>query len=210
MTEESRRHAIEEVEPSFRRSGFCKDVAYEFLKKDGAVLDVLLSAYSEKSAEGGGARSLAAMVDVTERRKAQRLQAALNEISEAAHSAAGLSEMLGRIHGIIGKLLPARNFFVALYDEASATVSFPYFVDEHDCTPSPRKLGEGGLTEEVLRTGEALLAHAASPARARRASPFSAPIPSTGSAFPSRRKEGPSACWRCRATPAPSATTRAT
>ena len=157
MTEDSRRLAIEEVEPSFRQTGFCKDVAYEFVKKDGAILHVLLSAYSERGADGGNPRSLAAMVDVTERRKAQRLQAALNEISEAAHSAADLAEMLRRIHGIIGGLLPARNFFVALYDEASATVSFPYFVDEHDPTPAPRKLGGGGLTEEVLRTGESLL-----------------------------------------------------
>ncbi|MBL0141280.1 MAG: EAL domain-containing protein [Betaproteobacteria bacterium] len=157
MTQESRRHAQEEVLPAFRRTGFCKDVALRLVKKDGAVLDVLVTAYSERDDDGVVIRSLAAMVDVTERGKAQQLQAALHGISDAAHSASDLQEVLLRIHGIIGELLPARNFFVALYDEASRFVSFPYFIDEHDSVPAPRMLGEGGLTEEVLRTGEALL-----------------------------------------------------
>jgi diguanylate cyclase (GGDEF)-like protein/PAS domain S-box-containing protein len=157
MTQESRLQAVREVLPAYRQAGFCRDASFRFMKRDGGLLDVLFSAYSEKSGSGGVVRSLAAMVDVTERRKAQRLQVALHEISDTAHSSADLPDMLRRIHAIIGELLPARNFFVALYDEASRSVSFPCFIDEHDPVPAPRKLGEGGLTEEVLRTGEALL-----------------------------------------------------
>jgi len=95
--------------------------------------------------------------DVTDRRRAEEMQNALYEISEAAHAAADLPALFRRIHEIIGKLLPARNFFVALYDEVADVVSFPYFIDEHDPVPAPRQLGAGGLTEVVLRTGEALL-----------------------------------------------------
>ena len=51
----------------------------------------------------------------------------------------------------------ARNFYIALYDSDSELLSFPYFVDEQDPTPAPKKLGRG-LTEYVLRTGEPLLA----------------------------------------------------
>jgi hypothetical protein len=36
-------------------------------------------------------------------------------------------------------------------------LTFPYFVDEYDHPPGPRVLRKG-LTEYVLRTGEALLA----------------------------------------------------
>jgi diguanylate cyclase (GGDEF)-like protein/PAS domain S-box-containing protein len=157
MTQESRRHAVDEVMPAFRQAGFCRDASFQLVKKGDGLLDVLFSAYSERSESGGIVRSLAAMVDVTERRRAQRLQVALHEISDTAHSATDTADMLRRIHAIIGELLPAKNFFVALYDEASRTVRFPYFIDEHDPVPAPRKLGEGGLTEEVLRTGEALL-----------------------------------------------------
>jgi diguanylate cyclase (GGDEF)-like protein/PAS domain S-box-containing protein len=86
------------------------------------------------------------------------LQAALFKISEAAHSAPDLDGLFRSIHGVVGELIPANNFYVALYDEGSDLVSFPYFVDEHDPPPAPRLLKDGrGLTDAVLRTGEPLL-----------------------------------------------------
>jgi two-component system cell cycle sensor histidine kinase/response regulator CckA len=51
----------------------------------------------------------------------------------------------------------ARNFYIALYDPQAQLLSFPYFVDEEDPTPTPKPLGRG-LTEYVLRSGEPLLA----------------------------------------------------
>ena len=90
-------------------------------------------------------------------KQAENLQRALHRISEASRAAHDLPSLLQRIHQIIAELMPARNFFVALYDEASHEVSFPYFVDEHDAVPLPRKMGDGGLTEIVLKTGEPLL-----------------------------------------------------
>src|SRR5260370_42251904 len=51
----------------------------------------------------------------------------------------------------------ARNFYIAILDPETQLLSFPYFVDAEDAAPAPRKLGRG-LTEYVLRTGEALLA----------------------------------------------------
>ncbi len=157
MTEASRRHAAAEVLPAYRRTGFCADASLQLVKRDGSLLDVLFSAHSEKNEAGFVVRSLGAMVDVTEQRKAQRLRGALREISDAAHSAEDLPDMLRRIHAVIGQLLPAKNLFVALYDQEHQSLSFPYFIDEYDPPPAPRKLGAGGLTEEVLLTGEALL-----------------------------------------------------
>ncbi len=61
------------------------------------------------------------------------------------------------IHGIISSLLYARNFYIALTDPAGRMLSFPYFLDEFDAPPPPKKLGRG-LTEYVLRTGQPLLA----------------------------------------------------
>ncbi len=42
-------------------------------------------------------------------------------------------------------------------DASTQILSFPYFVDEVDLQPPPKKLGKG-LTDNVLRTGEPLLA----------------------------------------------------
>jgi diguanylate cyclase (GGDEF)-like protein/PAS domain S-box-containing protein len=86
------------------------------------------------------------------------LQAALFKISEAAHSAPDLVGLFRRIHEVVGELIPATNFYVALYEPGNDTISFPYYVDAHDAPPEPRLLRDGrGLTDYVLRTGEPLL-----------------------------------------------------
>jgi diguanylate cyclase (GGDEF)-like protein/PAS domain S-box-containing protein len=95
--------------------------------------------------------------DITGRKRDERRQAALYDISEAAQAAATLPELFRRIHAIIGELLPATNFFVALYDEARDELSFPYYVDEYDSAPATRKLDDGTLAGRVVRLGHALL-----------------------------------------------------
>jgi diguanylate cyclase (GGDEF)-like protein/PAS domain S-box-containing protein len=95
--------------------------------------------------------------DISDRKRAEKRQTALLQISEAAHSTSTLLEMFGRIHQIIGELLPARNFFVALYDRTRDELSFPYYVDEHDEAPEPRKPEDGTLSGRVIMTGEPLL-----------------------------------------------------
>ena len=99
-----------------------------------------------------------ALSDITERRRSQEIQAAIYEISEAAQSAESLDELFSSLHRIVGRLMPATNFYIALHDPETATLSFPYFVDEVDVRPdAPQPFGKG-LTEYVLRTGSPLLA----------------------------------------------------
>lgn len=93
----------------------------------------------------------------SEIRQDHQLQVALHEISETSHAAHDLPDLLKAIHEIIAKFMPADNFFVALHDKVKQEISFPYFVDENDPVPAPRKIGQGGLTETVLKTGEPLL-----------------------------------------------------
>ena len=106
---------------------------------------------------GGKAAILASAEDITERRRAEQLQSALYRISEQAAAAVDLPQFFASLHSIVGGLMPANNFYIALYDKATDTLSFPYFVDEEDVTPTRKKLGKG-LTEYVLHTGEPLLA----------------------------------------------------
>jgi len=95
--------------------------------------------------------------DITERRWAEKIQTSLYRISEAAHTARKLEELFHLIHEIVGELIPAKNFYIALYDFATQTLRFPYFMDECDETPAPGRLRRG-LTEYVLRTETPLLA----------------------------------------------------
>jgi diguanylate cyclase (GGDEF)-like protein/PAS domain S-box-containing protein len=95
--------------------------------------------------------------DITQRKRDERTQVALYRISEAAQSEATLSTLFPRIHEIVGELLPARNFFVALYDRGRDELTFPYYVDEHDVPPPASRLDEGTLSGRVVQLGQALL-----------------------------------------------------
>src|SRR2546422_2056905 len=88
--------------------------------------------------------------------RAHQLQAATYRFAQVAMSTPGLEELLPATHRIVSELMPARNFYIALYDPANDLLSFPYVVDEHDTDFSSKKPGKG-LTEHVLRTGQALL-----------------------------------------------------
>jgi PAS domain S-box-containing protein len=94
---------------------------------------------------------------LAEHKSTDQIQAALYHISEAAQASQDLGELYKLIHAVIAELMPAENFYIALYDEAADLLSFPYYADEFDETPSPQKPGKG-LTEYVLRCGQPLLA----------------------------------------------------
>ena len=95
--------------------------------------------------------------NITERKQSDRLQSALYRIAETASSAGDLNELYAKIHAIVSELMYARNCYIAVLDPATGMVSFPYFVDEQDPPPQPRK-GRRALTEYVLRAGHPLLA----------------------------------------------------
>jgi len=94
--------------------------------------------------------------DVTESKRAEQIQLATYRISEAAHAARTLQDLFAAIHGIVGELMPAKNFYIALYDPADDLLTFPYHMDEYDSDFPSKKPGKG-LTEYVLRTGQPLL-----------------------------------------------------
>ena len=96
--------------------------------------------------------------EVQERQAGERLQAALFRIAELTNTSASIAEFCAAVHAVIGQLLYAHNFFVALLTEDGSAFDFPYAVDEVD--PSSlfqrRKLRRG-LTEYVLRSAKPLL-----------------------------------------------------
>jgi two-component system, cell cycle sensor histidine kinase and response regulator CckA len=125
-------------------------------RKDGSLVEVLLST-SPVLINGKRVGAYASYRDITEQKRAEELNAALYAIAARSQSAEDLQQFFAAIHNIVGQLMNARNFYIALYDPQSQLLSFPYFVDEEDPTPAPKPLGRG-LTEYVLRSGEPILA----------------------------------------------------
>lgn len=95
--------------------------------------------------------------EVTERSRVGLLQDAIYRISEATHSVGDLPELYRQVHEIIGTLMPARNFYIALYDRVADRLIFPYYADEKSGAPEPRPWSHG-LSEYVIRRREPLLA----------------------------------------------------
>ncbi|MCD6293180.1 MAG: PAS domain S-box protein [Deltaproteobacteria bacterium] len=79
LAPDSRGYAREEVLPEFFRSGFCKDIAYQYLRKDGTLMDVLLSAIGDRDKDGVIVRSLAVSIDISARKEAEE---ALNKAQQ--------------------------------------------------------------------------------------------------------------------------------
>ena len=93
--------------------------------------------------------------EILERQRAEALQRALFRITERSVSGGSMEQFYADVHAIVGELLYARNFYIAMRSEDGERIEFPYSVDERDTRRMPRKLASG-LTEYVLRHGTPL------------------------------------------------------
>jgi len=95
--------------------------------------------------------------EVVERQRAQELQRALFRIAELSMTSETLERFYAEIHKVVGGLLYARNFYIAMLSIDGSMLEFPYSVDDRDQMRKPRRVANG-LTEYVLRMGKPLLA----------------------------------------------------
>ncbi|MCU1759787.1 EAL domain-containing protein [Pseudomonas sp. 14P_8.1_Bac3] len=89
--------------------------------------------------------------EVAERERAEHLQSALFQIAELSSQPGDMAELFQTLHGIVGDLLFAQNFYIALFDDATGEVTFPYYVDERRTQCPVARRGQRGLTEYVIR-----------------------------------------------------------
>ena len=90
-----------------------------------------------------------------------RVQEALYRIASAASAASDLDAFYAEIHAIVGQLMYAENFYIALYDPERDALRYPYNVDTVDPEVIDPKIWHQlgatrlgrGTTAYVLRTG---------------------------------------------------------
>lgn len=71
LTEASRQYAVEVGLPGLAQNGYSKDLVYQMVKKNGEVIDILLSAFQELDEAGELTRRSCFLIDITERRQAE-------------------------------------------------------------------------------------------------------------------------------------------
>lgn len=124
-----------------------------YVRKDGQIVHIMWSACWSETDQV----RVAVARDITERKHADSMQAALYAISEAAHAAKDLPALFQQVHQIIGNLLPAANFAVVLYDKNKDELSFPYHADERDLASALQQPDSATLSAKVIYSGQVLL-----------------------------------------------------
>ena len=124
-----------------------------YVRKDGQLVHIMWTAsWSEKDQ-----MRIAVARDITARKRAESVQAALYQISEATHVALDLPDLCCRIHSVIDLLLPARNFYVGLHEDDCGGLTFPYRSEETAQPDTAFGLAVAALYAELVRTGQPLL-----------------------------------------------------
>ncbi|MGB8981896.1 MAG: GAF domain-containing protein, partial [Anaerolineales bacterium] len=147
--------AVQDAINTKQSSDVTSEVRYK--TSEGKVLWISSTYKVEHDAQGRPIKVAGSSQDITERKTNELIQSAITQISESALTSKTLAELIESVHEAIAALVPARNFYVALYDPTSGLITFPYRVDDVDTEWSPRRLGKG-LTSYVIRTGKALRA----------------------------------------------------
>jgi len=86
---------------------------------------------------------------------------ALFKLNRLSHDCANLNVFYRQLHQTIASLLPAKNFYIVLYDQTLSTLEFVYHVDEQDTMTKqaiPYESLQGSLTNYVIETARPLLA----------------------------------------------------
>lgn len=124
---ESRQRAIEKSLPELFRAGHNTDIPYRFVRKDGSKLDVLLSSFLERDADGAPLQSYAVINDVTQLRAAyaqlERTNAELDRFATVASH--DLQEPLRKVAAFAGLI---RRRYTSQLDE-DGNRSLDYLVD---------------------------------------------------------------------------------
>ena len=95
--------------------------------------------------------------EIEERQRSERLQRALFRIAELSITSETLERFYAQVHDVVGELLYARNFYIALLSDDGERLEFPYSIDERDINRVTRTLAMGS-TEYVISRGRPLLA----------------------------------------------------
>jgi PAS domain S-box-containing protein len=125
--------------------------------KDGTQRTVSMSDISQ-SFQTSDYNSWAIGIDVTQRKHAQAINRALFHIADAVNTTFDLDDLYASIRISLSHIIDTTNFYIALYDKADDTLTFPYYIDLVDSS-APEAFTvtiSNSLTGEVIRSKKPL------------------------------------------------------
>ncbi len=103
----------------------------------------------------GTSQSIASLLDITGRKQTEIKQQIFHDIASATMHVDDLNELSRQVLQSLESYIDTTNFFIALYDKASNTLSLPFEKDEKDEIPSWQ--AEGSATGLLIKKKKSLL-----------------------------------------------------
>jgi len=113
-----------------KEKGVCVNLESDFKLKNGSIVRGLMSASILNI--NGVQHLLAISRDITDRKKAERVQQIMYNISNAVNLTKDMNELFLSIQKELGSIFDTTNFFIAFYNKENDTLTLPFFVDEKD------------------------------------------------------------------------------
>ncbi len=151
---EDRKKFLELLE---NKQGKIKDYEVVLKNKNGKSVIVSTNSqyYYNEAGDIAGVEGI--FVDITERKRNEKIQEVLNYIAKIANSSISLSRLYRIIHQQLGTLVDATNFYIALLNREENKVYFPYNTNKNKCEYQPRSFSQHSLNTMVLNTGKSFL-----------------------------------------------------
>lgn len=114
LTPESKTYGMTKVFPVYVKTGYCKDVPFQFVKKNGEIMDVLFSSVVVKNEKGEFEKSLTSLQDITEINKRKReIIKSESKVSEDAQRLQSLFD-----HSPVGIIIHSKGIIKKVNTEA--------------------------------------------------------------------------------------------
>lgn len=109
--------------------------------------------------EAGNIYRATTYTDITEKKHNELVNSVLLKIPQMADITESLENMFRNIHASIEQLMPAFNFYIALYDDQTDMLTYPYYSNEFDNEEanSINKEASDFFTNYILKNGKSVL-----------------------------------------------------
>ncbi len=125
--------------------------------KSGRILTIMKNVDYLRDANSNIIGGIESFEDITVRKRSELIQEITKNISNAVLLSDDLENLIQIIKDELHKLVDTQNFYIALYDDQTKMISFPFFINDKDKI-EPYPLGKS-LTSYVIRNKKSLLAN---------------------------------------------------